>query len=371
MQHDSLTIEIGGVEVDDLYRDLVSLEVELDDELAGMFRMTLALRLSPDGSWTYLDDELFVIWQRVVVTAGLADDSRQLLTGFITHLRPQFTAGLEQCQLQIWGLDATVLMDRVDTLKDWPGKKDSDIASETFQKHGLSPQVTDTDVIHDEEVSTVIQRETDIQLLRRLALRNGYECFVDGSTGYFGPPVLDGTPQPVLAVQFGAETNVDRFGLEVNALAAADVAISGVDHTTGDVLSASADTSGETALGAKPADTYLAPGMPAGLVQIGRTVTTGAPEMTALCQGLRDRGEWFVTGEGEVAANQYGTILTPRGTVTIKGIGETHSGLYYVTHVTHTFTAAGYTQTFRVKRNALMPTGDEDFSAAVDGFGGL
>ena len=111
--------------------------------------------------------------------------------------------------------------------------------------------------------------------------------------------------------------------------------------------------------------------MPAGLVQIGRTVTTGAPEMTALCQGLRDRGEWFVTGEGEVAANQYGTILTPRGTVTIKGIGETHSGLYYVTHVTHTFTAAGYTQTFRVKRNALMPTGDEDFAGDVDGFGGL
>lgn len=70
---------------------------------------------------------------------------------------------------------------------------------------------------------------------------------------------------------------------------------------------------------------------------------------------------------GEVAANQYGSILTPRGTVTIKGIGETHSGVYYVSHVTHTFSAAGYTQTFRVKRNALMPTGDEDFSAGTDG----
>src|SRR6185369_11440359 len=87
VQHDSLRIQIGGTEVEELYRDLVCLEVELDDELAGMFRMTLALRLNPDGSWTYLDDKLFVIWQRVVVTAGLADDSRQLLTGFITHLR--------------------------------------------------------------------------------------------------------------------------------------------------------------------------------------------------------------------------------------------------------------------------------------------
>jgi hypothetical protein len=35
--------------------------------------------------------------------------------------------------------------------------------------------------------------------------------------------------------------------------------------------------------------------------------------------------------------------------------------------VTHRFTPDGYTQHFRVKRNALMPTGDEDFG----GGGGL
>jgi phage protein D len=368
MQHDNLRIEIDGAEVDELYRDLVSLEVELDDQLAGMFRITIALLLRADGSWTYLDDERFVVWRRVVITAGLADDSRQLLTGFITHLRPDFAAGLEQSRLEIWGMDTSVLMDRADKLKDWPNKKDSDIATEVFRAYGLTPQVTDTDVIHDEEVSTIIQRETDIQLLMRLALRNGFECFVDGDTGYFRPPAVDDAPQPILAVQFGDETNVNRFSLEVNALAPADVAMFQVDHVTGDVLDASAETGRQSALGADSANSYLGPGMDPGRVYIGQTVTTGNPEMTALCQGLHDQGEWFVTGEGEVAANQYGSILVPRGTVTIKGIGETHSGVYYVTHVTHTFSAAGYTQVFRVKRNGLKPTGDENFSA--DG-GGL
>jgi hypothetical protein len=119
------------------------------------------------------------------------------------------------------------------------------------------------------------------------------------------------------------------------------------------VLDATAYASDETPLGARPADDYLAADMDPGLVQVARTATTGLAEMKALCQGLRDDGEWFVTGEGEVAANQYGAILTPRGTVTIKGIGETYSGVYYVTHVTHTFGAAGYTQAFRVKRNAF------------------
>lgn len=372
MAHDNLRIEIGGAEVDGLYHDLISLEVELDDQLAGMFRLTLALLLGADGAWTYLDDERFASWQRVVITAGLEDDSQQLLAGYITHLRPDFAAGLEQCRLEIWGMDASVLMDRVDKLKDWPNKKDSDIAAERFQAYGLTPQVTDTDVIHDEEVSTIIQRETDIQLLKRLALRNGFECFVDGDTGYFRPPAVDDTPQPVLAVQFGEQTNVNRFSLEVNALAPANVAMFQVDHVNGTVLDVSAETGRQPALGANPAASYLGPGMEPGLLYIGQTVTTGEPEMTALCQGLCDQGEWFVTGEGEVAANQYGSILKPRSTVTIKGVGETHSGIYYVTHVTHKFTADGYTQTFRVKRNALMPTGAEDFSAGGGGLlGGL
>lgn len=368
MKNDNLRVEIGGAEVDGLYRDLVGLEVELDDELAGMVRMTLTLTQNPDGSWTYLDDDRFVVWQRIAVTAGLDDDSRVLLTGFITHLRPRFTTGLEQSRLEIWGMDTSVLMDRVDKLKAWPDRKDSDIAAEILRSYGLRPQVTDTDVVHDEKVSTIVQRETDIQLLRRLALRNGFECFVDGDTGYFRPPAVAGTPQPVLAVQFGAETNVNRFALEVDALATADVAMSGVDHITGEVLDTSAQSSGEALLGATPADGFLGAGMQPGLVRVGQTVATGAPEMTALCQGLRDHGEWFVTGEGEVAANQYGSILMPRSPVTVKGVGETHSGVYYVTHVTHSFTAAGYVQTFRVKRNALKPTGQEDFSG---GSGGL
>jgi hypothetical protein len=87
-----------------------------------------------------------------------------------------------------------------------------------------------------------------------------------------------------------------------------------------------------------------------------------------LAQGLFNEGEWFVTGEGEVAANQYGNVLMPRAPVTIAGIGETHSGVYYVTHVTHIFNSDGYTQRFKIKRNGLMMTGKEKFSS---GSGGL
>jgi hypothetical protein len=171
-------------------------------------------------------------------------------------------------------------------------------------------------------------------------------------------------------VQFGEDTTVSRFRLEADALTPADVAMYQIDRISGDPLDASAETASEPALGASgPAD-LLGSGMSPGRVVVAQTVATGAAEMTALCQGLHDRGEWFVTGEGEVMANEYGVVLTPRATVTVKGVGATHSGVYYVTHVTHRFTAEGYRQNFKVKRNALRPKGDEQFTADGGGLAG-
>lgn len=368
MQHDRLKIEIDGSEIQELYNDLVTIEVELDEELAGMFRMHITLLLQADGTWSHLDDDRLTLWKQVVITAGPEDGTEQLISGYITHIRPVFGAALDQCYLEVWGLDASVLMDREDKLKDWPSRKDSDIATEVFNSYGLTPLVTDTDIIHDESVSTIIQRETDIQFLKRLALRNGFECYVDGDTGYFRPPQVGSAPQPVLAVHFGDETNVNRLNLEVNALATANVTMSQVDHETKDVLDAASSPGNQRVLGESGADTFLAAGMSSGLICLGKTATTGSSEMAALCQVQFDEGEWFVAGEGEVAANQYGNILKARAPVTIKGIGETYSGVYYVAHVNHIFNADGYIQWFRVKRNALKPGGTEQFSA--DG-GGL
>lgn len=371
MEHDNFTIEIEGEEASDLYPDLISLEVELDDELASMFRMRIAILQQPDGVWSYLDDDRLRVWKEVKIYAGFESGAEELISGYITHVNPSFDPDPSQCTLEIWGMDGSVLMDREEKLKDWPNKKDSDIASEIFSLYGFTPEIEDTEVIHDEAVSTIIQRETDIQFLKRLALRNGFECYVEGATGYFRKPQVDATPQPVLAAHFGDETNLNRFSIEVNALTPANTSMLQVDRANKEVLDATAESSQQTALGDIDAAGLLAAGMEPGHVYIGMNVATGNPEMAALCQGLYHEGEWFVTGEGEIDANQYGHVLKPRGTVTIKGTGETHSGVYYVTHVTHSFTAEGYTQSFRVKRNAIMPTGAEEFSASSEFLGGL
>jgi phage protein D len=363
MPSETFTIKIDGREVSDLYKDLISLEVELDNELAALLRLTIGIALQ-NRNWTHLDDDRFKVWKHITVKAGLEGGTEDVFSGYITHVKPSFDPDLTRCTLEVWGMDGSVLMDREEKLKDWPDKKDSDIAAEIFRLYGFTPITENTRVIHDEAVATIIQRETDIQFLRRLALRNGFECYVEGATGYFRPPQLSAPPQPVLAVQCGDKTNVRRFALEVNALTPANVAMFQLDRADKSVLDVTAETSRQSALGRTKAAGLLAAGMNPALVVVGGVVATGQPEMTALCQGLYEQGAWFVTGEGEVAANDYGHVLKARQTVTIKGIGETYSGIYYITHVTHSFTPKGYTQHFRVKRNGLLPTGAENFTVS-------
>jgi phage protein D len=367
MEAENFSIMIDGQEAEDLYPDLMKLEVELDDALAGMFRLRITITKDTDGIWTYLDDARLHLWKEVTIKASFGDEMEDLITGYITHVKPHFTPERTECFLDVWGMDGSVLMDREEKLKDWPNKKDSDIASEIFGLYGFSAKTDDTAVIHDEAVSTIIQRETDIQFLKRLALRNGYECYVDGKTGYFRPPQIDETPQPTLAVHFGDETNVASFSIEVNALTPANVAMYQIDRSSKEVLEAVVESSLQTVLGSKNGTDFLGAGMQPGKAYIGMNAATGNPEMTALCQGLFHEGEWFVTGEGEIHANEYGHMLRPRGTVTIKGLGETHSGIYYVCRVIHVFSSEGYTQGFKVKRNGVAPTGAEDFAGGSSG----
>lgn len=364
MENENLTVEIEGSEADDLYPDLIELEVDLDNELASMFRLKLTIALDGDGNWSYLDDQRLQAWKQISIKAGFEDDQDELISGYITHIRPLFDSNPSSCLVEIWGMDGSILMDREDKLKDWPNKKDSDIVSEIFAGYSLTPDVEDTEIIHDEALSTIIQRESDMRFLKRLALRNGYECYVQGNTGYFKSADLDSEPQPLLSVQFGEETVVNNFSIEVNALSPSNVSMYQIDRMTKEVIETQIENSQQTNLGENDQTALLAPGMDPAVMYVSKNSSTGNPEMAALCQGIFHRGEWFVTAKGEIAGNQYGHVLRARQTVTIRGIGETYSGVYYVTNVTHSFGPEGYKQFFTCKRNGLSPTGLENFSSS-------
>lgn len=363
MENEICLIKINDEEHNDLYPDIVSVEVEEDERLAGVFNIRLAIRLQKDGTWTWIDEERLSLWNKVSISAGFADNVVEAITGYITQIKPYFDEELSQCYLDVKGMDGSVLMNTEEKLKGWPNKKDSDIATEIFTDYGFTPEVEDTEVIHDEAISTIIQRETDIQFLRRLARRNGFDCFVANTTGYFRPPQLSGKSQKILAVQFGTESNLAYFRVESNVLQPTIVEMHQLDLLTKENRDVTVDSTQQKRLGLTSAsDLYSAEVEPAKLF-MKHTLTNGQPAMQALCQGLYDDAEWLVQGEGEIVGSLYKDVLKARELVTIKGVGKTYSGVYYVTKVKHVFTDSGYTQSFNVKRNALNPDGSEDFEA--------
>lgn len=369
MSNESFVIEINGAEASDLYDDLITLEVEQCHELPATFQINLALyKQAEDGAWIHLDEQRLRAWNRIAIRVGFVGGGRDdLLEGFITRVTPRFAATESESVLEIAGIDASVLMDRKEKLKDWPNKSDSDIARAIFREHDFDAEVEDTEVVHDEKLSTVIQRETDLQFLQRLAKRNGFHCFVEGDVGHFHPVPASTTTQPLLAAHFGDETNLAHFTATVDALRPADTAMVQIDRFSKEVLVAETVAAVDVPLGSLDAAGLRPGSIDAARVHIARNAATGTPEMTALCHGLFRVGSWFVEGEGEIDTAVYGHVLRPRKLVTIKGVGESYSGVYYVCFVRHSITREGYTQYFRVKRDALMPTGAEDFG----GGGGL
>lgn len=364
MANESFIIEIDGEEAAELYEDLVELSVEVPDDGPATFQLTLALYKDPEGGWVHLDEERLRLWREVVIHVGFVDGGpEELIRGYITQVRPHFDREEGRSILEVAGMDGSVLMDRQEKLKDWPNKKDSDIARELFGEYGFTPDVEDTAIIHDEALSTVIQRETDYRFLRRLALRNGLSLWVEGGVGHFLPLPADPEPQPVLAAHFGEETNLLCFTATVDAMHPSQVEMFQVDRLTKEVLTAGAVGPVEDPLGSLAPDDLLPPGEEPARVYVAKNAATGMPEMTALVEGLFREGSWFVSAEGEVDPAAYAHVLRPRGLVTVKGVGESYSGVYYVSFVRHTITREGYSQLFRARRDALLPTDDEDFSS--------
>lgn len=361
MKLEIVTISIDGVEIAPFKNSLALLEVSLRYEEASQFRLILSIAVQQDGSWPSLDDSAFGLLKKIEISAGFDDQLEKLFTGYITHIRPRFGNSPSSCSLEISGYDETILLDREDTCKIWKNKSDSAIASEIFNIYGFDFEADDTKTVHDEAVSSIVQRESDMQFLKRLSARNGYECYIVNSKAYFGKSKLNEKPQPILAVQFGSQTTVNNFTINVNGLRPSLVAVSQFERLTKNILVVESKIEGQTQLGDHPFKSSIPVQTSECKVQLTRNPSTGSQEMSALVNGIAESSEWFVTGEGEIAGNLYEHILRPYAPVTIKGVGETYSGKYYVTDVTHIFTKDGYYQRFRVVRNGTGLRGDEVF----------
>lgn len=339
--------------------------------MAASFRIKVAISRQDDGLWIFLEDERIKPWAKVTISVNVSDEDQEILTGYITQLKPHIAPDENGSYLEIYGMDPSCLMSLEEKVKVWPNMSDSDIAGQIFAEYNLIPEVDDTGVIHDEALATITQRDTDIQFLKRLARRNGFECFVSAESGFFRKPVLEGEALPFLAAHFGCETNLIAFDAKLNTLRPTKVEMHQIDPVAKEVQDSVVEAGEQALLGRDRAESVAAPNGIVPRLFVRQAVSVNQPEMDNFCRALFDEAEWLIEATGEVETVLYGAVLRAKSLVPIKGVGETFSGTYYITNVKHLFKVDKYTQQFRARRNALAPSGDEDFGGADSLLGGL
>jgi phage protein D len=360
----SYTLLIEGAPAEpELLERIQHVECEEHAHLADIVRIRLALSVNSAGSDWNFETNLFPRLGKIRLVVTVGTQSLQLIEARIIETECNLSNTPGKSTLDVIAMDCSVLMHLEEKVRPWPNMTDSDIATAIFGEHGFEVDVEQTETAWEELDTTVIQRGTDMQFLRELAQRNGFDCYVDLNragqlTGHFHPARLNAPVQGVLTVNMGDATNVNEFQARFDMLRPTQVRATGLDIGSQTRQDADAGRAAQKNLGGSTPHDSDRPRLT--LVTQSGLQRTG--ELQTLAQALVDRSAWAVTAEGELNPAAYGGVLRARRLVSVRGAGRLFSGEYFVDKVTHLFDGNGYSQRFGLRRNAQGLTGQENFT---------
>ncbi|WP_448612082.1 phage late control D family protein [Geodermatophilus sp. URMC 60] len=341
--------------------------IECEDDLgkAALLRLHLGTALSEDGEqWLFADDGTFARLSRVQLLVATGTGLPAVVfDGYVVQTELSLSEDPGGSAFTVIAMDATALMNLEEKVREWPNMPDSAIATAILGEYTLAPVVDDTQPVRTQVDTTVIQRDTDIQFLRHLAQRNGFDVYVRPGPvpgvveGHFHRPAVDDPAQGVLSVAMGEVSTLRTFSARYEMLRPAAATASGVDARTVTRQPAESTAGNLTELGA----TTLLDGNRPRTTLLRSTGESQAGALQTLTQAAVDRSTWAVTVDGELDTAIYGDVLRTGGPVLLRGAGSTYSGTYYVQTVRHRIEGERYTQHVSLRRNAVTATGREDF----------
>jgi phage protein D len=353
---------INGTPADDaLYTALTSVEVEENADLPGAIQLNLPVSRTANGDLQYVNDSCFQPLANLAVVATADGQSPQcIFDGFVLSHKLHLETGITASTLQVWGQDASWLMNLEEKVKEWVNVTDADVANAIFNDYGITPtpdNANDDSPSHTADGHSLMQRTSDFQFLRSLARRNGKLCRVvctdqpGQRTGHFVKPKLDGDPVLTLTLNEPQTWTVSALDIEWDVSRPAAVKASQALFNDGDEDGVSADTSdsGLALLDAQGLAAFSGKAM---------TVILTAPvddtgELSLRAQSLLREAGWFVRCEGEVDVTRLHAVMRVGTVVQLSGIGAVHSGKYFVWSVRHTITADSHKMKFVLVRNAV------------------
>jgi phage protein D len=252
-------------------------------------------------------------------------------------------------------------MNTSDSVLEWSGLTDGEVANQIFSSYGFTPATGNTDddsPQHDPDSHSLFQRSTDLQFLRGLARRNGKLVRVACTdtpgirTGYFVTPDVSATPVATLSLFDSDAWSVDSLEFDWDVLRPGEVDASQVDldSSSDDGVAGNATASGLAAMDDRDYSTYAAQ---AGTLVL--TPTADASELTLRTAATLREAEWFVRCRGQTTVERLGATLRVGSVVSVEGAGSLHSGNWFVWSVTHRITVESVSLAFTLVRNAMGP----------------
>lgn len=354
-------IYVGGAPATDLSTTLAALEVEENLDMPGAFEMTLPVKRGTDSDLDTVNDPRLAPFANIAVVASASDGQAHcLIDGYVLSHKLHLDTGVVASTLKVWGQDASWLMDTAEQVKEWPDVTDGSIANSIFGTYGFTPDpdnTSDDSSTYTDKPHSLMQRQTDAQLLARLARRGGKYVRVfctdtpGQRTGWFGVPSLSGDAVITLTLNDATAATIDAVDIDWDVMRPTTVnTYTALLSDTDPNGSGGATTdSGLTPLGDRDLATFAGQTVSAMLTTTADDAGTLTARATAV---LRDAG-WFVSCRGTADAGRIGGILRAGTIVALAAAGALHSGNYLVWSVRHKITSEAHKMEFHLVRNAL------------------
>lgn len=356
---------------DDFYDMIAKLEIEENADLPDAIALQLPIT-EKDGELTWLDDARIAPYSNIAVVVTPDEDGAQqcIFDGYVLTHKVRMPAGPAGATVDVWGQDASVLMGLTETVKEWSGMSDVDVAAQIFQKYNASPSPDngkEAAPSHTEDEHTLMQRGSDIDFLRRLARRTGRWCRVSCGEksgeyiGYFATPDLTGDPIATIDLNDSSASSVPllEFSWDVTRPTAVAARQAALDDDDKDGVSADTSDSGLRALDSRPLADFAGKGKTVIL-----TAAADTAELPQRASGLLREAGWFAKCEGTADLAALKKVLRVGTVVQVEGCGSLLSGPYLVWSVRHSITTQTHSMAFVLVRNAMGP-------APSGGSGGL
>jgi hypothetical protein len=298
---------------------------------------------------------------RVILIATINGIPNVLMDGVITKVDVAPGATSADSKLTINGVDVTAMMDfiKFDGVP-YPAMPIEARVALILLKYsflGIIPVVFPP-ILPDVPIPTeTIPRHkgTDYKYIQQLADDVGYIFYITPgpapgtNTAYFGPEVKAGVPQHALNINMDAHTNVESLSFSFNS-----------ESATLPILFVQPDLTNIPLPVPIPPINPLQP--PLGVIPpipkkfefLNDTAKLSFAEAVMRGLSLTSRAQDAVTATGSLDVVRYGSPLSARQLVGVRGAGLAFDGLYYVTSVTHNIKAGEYKQNFTLSRNALV-----------------